>query len=46
VTIAHLRKNGFIEIDRQTGGSITYRYGNRANAIIASYRESVGKRAA
>jgi len=43
--IAHLKKNGFIEVDRQ-GGSITYRYGNRAKAIIASYREAVGKKAA
>lgn len=41
--IAHLRKNGFVEVDRQNGagGSITYRYGSRAKAIIASYRENV-----
>jgi hypothetical protein len=43
--IAHLQRNGFIEVDKQVGGSVTYRYGSRAKAIIASYRDTVAKKA-
>jgi hypothetical protein len=46
--IAHLERNGFIEVERQlgAGGTVTYRYGNRTKAIVTSYRESIGKKAA
>ena len=39
--IAHLERNGFIEVERQlgAGGSGTYRYGKRTKALVKSYRE-------
>ena len=46
--IAHLERNGFIEVERQpgSGGSVTYRYGKRTRAIAESYREHLRRSAA